>query len=99
MYLSGMAVSSGSASFILVGLSSILSYVLLTELHLLKTTSRKTLKISPIGSDDDDDPDSDPAPADLSKLREDCLLHDNNHCIISRHYDLYQTSRKEREGC
>lgn len=63
---------------------------------LVKATSGKTPKISTV--DSDNDPDPDPARADLSKLREDCLLRDNNRCIISGHYDVYQIPRKEREG-
>ncbi|OJJ80205.1 uncharacterized protein ASPGLDRAFT_883742 [Aspergillus glaucus CBS 516.65] len=62
---------------------------------LVKATSGKTPKISPVGSDDDG---PDPARADLSKLRGDVLLRDNNRCIISGHYDVYQIPRKEREG-
>lgn len=60
---------------------------------LVKATSGKTPKISPVGSDDDG---PDPARADMSKLRGDVLLRDNNRCIISGHYDVYQIPGRAR---
>lgn len=59
---------------------------------------REISKISTADNDNDNDEDLDPDLAGRSKLREDCLLRDENPCMISGHYDVYQIPRKEREG-